>query len=73
MKFGYKRPLINDEDVKLQLVDIKHAEVYIEQHPYMKKRHELEDLVMQALKGRSIVCTKFCSACGFSYYNSKIY
>lgn len=37
MEFGYKRPLINDEDVKLQLVDIKHAEVYIEQHPYMKK------------------------------------
>lgn len=59
MKFGYKRPLINDEDVKLQLVDIKLAEIYIEQHPYMKKRHELEDLVMELSKGDQLYVQNF--------------
>jgi len=59
MKFGYKRPLINDEESKFQLNDIPNIEIYTELHPYMKKRHELENLVMQLSKGDQLYVQNF--------------
>ena len=59
MKFGYKRPLINDEDSKCQLRDIPNIETYTEHHPYMKKRHELDALVMKLSKGDQLFVQNF--------------
>ena len=59
MKYGYKRPLINDEDSKLQLNDVPNLETYTEQHPYMKKRIELDDLVMKLTKGDQLYVQNF--------------
>lgn len=59
MKYGYKRPLINDEDSKFQLDDVPNLETYIEHHPYMKKRQELDDLVMKLAKGDQLYVQNF--------------
>lgn len=37
MKYGYKRPLINDEKGLKQLQDMSYLEVWSENHPNMKK------------------------------------
>lgn len=59
MKYGYKRPLINDEVSQFQLCDLPNVETYTEQHPYMKKRHELEALVMKLTKGDQLYVQNF--------------
>ncbi|WP_277584421.1 helix-turn-helix domain-containing protein [Psychrobacillus antarcticus] len=59
MKYGYRRPLINDEDSKLQLNDVPIIETYTERHPYMKKRNELDDLVMKLTKGDRLYVQNF--------------
>ncbi|SDN10119.1 Resolvase, N terminal domain [Psychrobacillus sp. OK028] len=59
MKYGYKRPLVNDEESKFQLHDIPNMEVYTEQHPHMKKRHELDTLVMKLTKGDQLYVQNF--------------
>lgn len=51
MKYGYKRPLINDEQGVKQLQDMSYLEVWSENHPYMKKRNELEELLMRLTSG----------------------
>ncbi|QUG41776.1 recombinase family protein [Psychrobacillus sp. INOP01] len=59
MKYGYKRPLTNDEDSKCQLKDIPNIETYTEHHPYTKKRHELEALVMKLSDGDQLYVQNF--------------
>lgn len=59
MKYGYKRPLINDEESKFQLHDIPNIETYSEHHPYTRKRHELEALVMKLTKGDQLYVQNF--------------
>lgn len=59
MKYGYKRPLINDEGSKFQLQYITDIETYTEHHPYMKKRHELDALVMKLTIGDQLYVQNF--------------
>ncbi|MEK3977472.1 helix-turn-helix domain-containing protein [Psychrobacillus sp. FSL K6-2836] len=59
MKYGYKRPLTNDEDSRFQLIDIPNIETYTEHHPYMKKRHELDALVMKLSNGDQLYVQNF--------------
>ncbi|MFJ7826491.1 helix-turn-helix domain-containing protein [Psychrobacillus sp. NPDC096623] len=59
MKYGYKRPLVNDEESKFQLNDIPNIETYTEQHPHMKKRHELDALVMKLTRGDHLYVQNF--------------
>ena len=59
MQYGYRRPLIHDEDSKYQLHDISNLEIYSEHHPYMKKRHELDALVMKLTKGDQLYVQNF--------------
>lgn len=59
MHFGYKRPLIDDEEMKFQLQNMQHIENYTESHPYMKKRDKLEDLVMKLSKGDQLYVQNF--------------
>ena len=41
MIYGYKRPILGDEDMKKQLINIKYDSLFIEGHPYAKKRIQL--------------------------------
>ncbi|KOS68157.1 hypothetical protein AEA09_06050 [Lysinibacillus contaminans] len=47
MIYGYKRPLLNDEQAEKQLVNINYDQIVCEQHSSPKKRHALEQLMME--------------------------
>ena len=55
MKYGYKRPLIDDEKCDKQLVNIPLDQVFIETHARAKKRNALEDLLMVLNEGDQII------------------
>lgn len=55
MIYGYKRPLIGDELAEQQLVDKQVDQLFVETHPFAKKRHALEDLLMTIQSGDEIV------------------
>ncbi|KGR77315.1 recombinase family protein [Ureibacillus sinduriensis] len=56
MKYGYIRPLYNDENCENQLNQLQNCgEIYQEAHGYPKKRVELEQMLMCLQKGDVIV------------------
>ncbi|WDV08888.1 recombinase family protein [Lysinibacillus irui] len=55
MIYGYKRPIIGDESGEQQLVDRQVDQLFVEAHPFSKKRHVLEDLLMTIQPGDEIV------------------
>ncbi|HBJ02656.1 MAG TPA: hypothetical protein DDY89_21480 [Lysinibacillus sp.] len=55
MIYGYKRPLAGDELGKQQLLGIQLDQLFIETHPFAKKRHSLEELLMIIQPGDEIV------------------
>jgi len=55
MIYGYKRPLAGDELGEQQLLDIQMEQLFVEAHPFAKKRHSLEDLLMIIQSGDEIV------------------
>ncbi|MEK5232002.1 recombinase family protein [Lysinibacillus sp. FSL K6-0232] len=55
MIYGYKRPIIGDELGEQQLLDIQVEQLFVEAHPYAKKRHALEELLMVIQAGDEII------------------
>ena len=58
MIYGYKRPIVGDEEMKKQLVDVTYDTLIIEKHPYAKKRNQLENLFMQLQSGDKLIVQK---------------
>ncbi|WP_431026788.1 recombinase family protein [Lysinibacillus sp. LZ02] len=54
MIYGYKRPIQGDEQMTNQLTTVEVDQLYIEQHPYAKKRTQLEDLLMNLQSGDEV-------------------
>lgn len=54
MRYGYKRPLIDDENGEKQLVHIPVDRLFTEKHARPKKRTALEDLLMAVEEGDQI-------------------
>ncbi|KXH81829.1 recombinase family protein [Sporosarcina sp. HYO08] len=55
MKFGYQRPILEDQKMTQQLAHIEIDEMFSETHGFAKKRHELENLLMKVESGDEIV------------------
>ena len=55
MIYGYKRPVVGDEKMEKQLVKVHIDRFFIEKHPFAKKRHQLDDLLMQLQPGDQLV------------------
>mgnify|MGYP003436772011 FL=1 len=55
MIYGYKRPIVGDEEMDKQLMDIEVDELIIETHPYAKKRVQLEELLMKLTMGDRLI------------------
>ncbi len=51
MKYGYIRPIVNDQLAVQQLLNFNLHKMYIETHGLAKKRSELESFLMIAQKG----------------------
>lgn len=54
MIYGYKRPIIGDELGEQQLAGIALDQLFVERHPYAKKRQALEELLMVIQAGDEI-------------------
>lgn len=54
MKYGYQRPILNDQTVIKQLTQLQLDEIFVESHGFAKKRKQLEALLMNAESGDEI-------------------
>lgn len=55
MIYGYKRPVVGDEKMEQQLVQVVVDELIVEEHPYAKKRVQLEELLMKLTMGDQLI------------------
>lgn len=55
MIYGYKRPLVGDENGEKQLTSVQIDQLFIESHPYAKKRIALEEMLMSISDGDMII------------------
>ena len=55
MIYGYKRPIVGDETAENQLIDVQVDQLFLEKHPYAKKRIQLDDLLMQWQPGDRLI------------------
>ena len=54
MKYGYQRPILKDQAVIEQLLELQPDETFIEPHGFSKKRKQLEALLMKVERGDEI-------------------